>query len=56
MEQHEYYKYRGPGLREMNLDEYVSLVSIVRKRNDADIDNKKDENQSDEPIHDPPDS
>jgi hypothetical protein len=28
----------------------------VRKRNDADIENKKDDNQSDEPIHDPPGS
>jgi hypothetical protein len=39
----------------MNLDEYVSLVTVVRKRNDANIDNKKDD-KSDEPIHDLPGS
>ena len=35
IEQHDDYKYRGPGLREFNLDEYEALVTRVPKRNDV---------------------
>ncbi len=43
IEQHDDYKYRGPGLREFNHDEYEALVTRVPKRNDAKADRQPDD-------------
>ena len=52
VEQHEHYQYRGIALREMNFDEYASLVTIVLKRNDEKVVNQNNNDQKEESNQD----